>query len=289
MKILKLRTILPALVLCCSSAFAQELKVPQTAVAGDGVSIGTTGSGSATLYIAGPGTALKRELRRGDTISLSGGEIAYAGRYTAVVKSGSETTAQNFYVVAGKPAKLNFMARPSRVPVAQPDVISGVVFVLDRNDNLVTAPTPVNFQLGVNGGAAAAHPVTSKNGVAWIKAASGKQEGAAQFTASVGDISAKRMVQQVASDPCNLRMKAQPAGSSIEVQTEPIKDCSGNPVPDGTIVTFSETAGTHGRSTVDARVKHGIARATLPANPGATLSVASGVVLGNEIRWGGGQ
>jgi hypothetical protein len=289
MKILNRQTLVAVLLLSCSVAWAQELKLPQTAVAGEGVTIGTTGSGSATLYITGPGTALKRELTRGDTVSLTGDEIAYAGHYTAVLKSGSETTAQNFYVLAGQPAKLNFMARPSRVPVAQPDVISGVVFVLDRNDNLVTAPTPVNFQLGVNGGATTSHAITSKNGLAWIKAASGKQEGAAQFTASIGNISAKRVVQQVASDPCNLRMKAQPAGSSIEVQTDLVKDCSGNPVPDGTIVTFTETAGAHGRSTVDARVKHGIARATLPANPGATLSVASGVVLGNEIHWGGGE
>jgi hypothetical protein len=289
MRILNTKTLFAVILACCAGSFAQELKVPQTAVAGDGVSIGTTGKGSATLYITGPGTALKRELQRGDTISLTGEEIAYAGRYTAILHSGSETNAQSFYVVAGKPGKLNFMARPSRVPVAYPDVISGVVFVLDRNDNLITTPTPVNFQLGVSGKNSISRPVTSKNGVAWIKAASGKQEGAAQFTASVGDVSARRVVQQVASDPCNLRMKAQPAGSSIEVQTEPIKDCSGNPVPDGTIVTFSQSAGAHGRSTVDARVKHGIARATLPAVPGATLSVASGVVLGNEIRLGGGQ
>ena len=58
-------------------------------------------------------------------------------------------------------------------------------------------------------------------------------------------------------------------------------------VPDGTIVTFIESGNGQGKSTVDARVKHGIAKATLPAVPGATLSVASGVVLGNELHWGG--
>ena len=31
-----------------------------------------------------------------------------------------------------------------------------------------------------------------------------------------------------------------------------------------------------------------VARAVLPAVPGSTISVASGVVLGNEVRWGGG-
>jgi hypothetical protein len=44
-----------------------------------------------------------------------------------------------------------------------------------------------------------------------------------------------------------------------------------------------------GRSTVDARVKRGFARAELPPASAATLAVAAGVVLGNEIHWGGGQ
>jgi hypothetical protein len=274
------------ILLSATAAFAQDLQVPQNAVAGEGASISTSGSGSATFYLTGPGTSLKRDIKRGETISLSGDDLAYAGRYTAVLDGGG---AQSFFVNPAKPAKLNFMARPSRVPVAHPDVISGVVLVLDRNDNLVTTPTTVNFQLGVAGSAPTTRPIQSKNGVAWIKAGSGNREGAAQFTASVGDISAKRVIQQVASDPCNLRMKAQADGKNIQLQTEPIKDCSGNAVPDGTIVTFSEAAGARGRSTVDARVKHGVARATLPSVPGATLSVASGVVLGNEIHWGGGE
>jgi len=72
------------------------------------------------------------------------------------------------------------------------------------------------------------------------------------------------------------------------VETDPIRDCSGNLVPDGTIVTFIQNDKT-GKSTVDARIKKGVARAVLPAVPGTTISVASGVVLGNEVRWGGGE
>ena len=73
---------------------------------------------------------------------------------------------------------------------------------------------------------------------------------------------------------------------TIVVETDPIRDCSGNAVPDGTIVTFTETD-SRGLSTVDARVKRGIARAELPLSENATISVAAGVVLGNEvhIRW----
>ena len=74
----------------------------------------------------------------------------------------------------------------------------------------------------------------------------------------------------------------------IIVQTEPIRDCTGNAVPDGTIVTFTETDST-GRSVVDARIKKGIARVQLPASNKATISVAAGVVLGNELHVGGGE
>jgi hypothetical protein len=40
---------------------------------------------------------------------------------------------------------------------------------------------------------------------------------------------------------------------------------------------------------VDARIRRGIAEAQLPASNDATISVASGVVVGNEIQWRGGQ
>ena len=44
-----------------------------------------------------------------------------------------------------------------------------------------------------------------------------------------------------------------------------------------------------GRSTVDARVKKGVAKAELPAMQNATIGVAAGVVMGNEIHVGGGM
>jgi hypothetical protein len=72
----------------------------------------------------------------------------------------------------------------------------------------------------------------------------------------------------------------------VVVETDPVRDCSGNPVPDGTIVTFIQTEKS-GKSTVDARIKKGTARAELPASDNATITVAAGVVLGNELHVGG--
>jgi hypothetical protein len=84
-----------------------------------------------------------------------------------------------------------------------------------------------------------------------------------------------------------LKMSARPEGQRIALQTEPVRDCRGNPVTDGTIVTFTESS--NGRqSVVDVPLKRGIAKTDMPAYNGAVISVASGVVLGNEIRWRGG-
>jgi hypothetical protein len=267
-------------------ARAAELHVPQNAVAGQPLSIGASGSG--TLYLIGPGQVIKKEFKSG-SVEIKGEELRSAGRWIAVVRGDSKES-QVFWVKPGKPGKLNFLARPSRVPVAHPNVISGVTFVFDQYQNLILDPTPVNFNLSV-GGAGSTKSVTSREGVAWINSASAPKAGAAQFVASVGDTSVARVVQQVAADPCerSFRMHvAGHAGNRTIVETDPIRDCSGNPVPDGTIVTFIQTDNT-GKSTVDARIKKGTARAELPASDNATITVAAGVVLGNELHVGGRQ
>jgi hypothetical protein len=162
------------------------------------------------------------------------------------------------------------------------------VFLFDRYQNLLLTPTPVQFQLAIAETLGESRSATSRDGVAWTQLNAGRRSGPAQFTASSGAIRVRRVVQQVAADPCSLQLKAARApDGNILVQTDPIHDCSGNAVPDGTIVTFA-SVDKGGRSTVDARVKRGFAQAELPPSSAATLSVAAGVVLGNEIHWGGG-
>jgi hypothetical protein len=228
--------------------------------------------------------ASKRQVQRG-TIALSGDELKAAGRYTAILDGSS----MSFVVDAAPLENISFIARPSRVPAAASGAVLGSAFLFDRFQNLVIAPTPVEFRLAIEGTAGEERSVTSRNGVAWVQMDSGRRSGPAQFLASSGEVRARRVVQQVAADPCSLRMKAARApDGNILVETAPIQDCSGNAVPDGTIVTFTSVDAS-GRSTVDARIKRGFARAELPASPSTTLSVAAGVVLGNEIHWAGGQ
>jgi hypothetical protein len=268
-------------------ARAAELHLPQNAAAGQPLSIGTGGNG--TLYLVGPGQVIKKEFKSGGNVEIKGEELRSAGRWIAIVR-GDSNQSQVFWVKPGKPGKLNFLARPSRVPVARPNVISGVTFVFDQYQNLILEPTPVNFNLTV-GGTGSTKSVTSREGVAWINSPSAPKAGAAQFVASVGDTSVARVVQQVAGDPCERSFHihvAGHAGNRTVVETDPVRDCSGNPVPDGTIVTFIQTDNT-GKSTVDARIKKGTARAELPASDNATITVAAGVVLGNELHVGGRQ
>jgi hypothetical protein len=265
-------------------ARAAELNLPKEAVAGQPLTIGTSGSG--TLYLIGPGQVIKREFKSG-SVQIKGEELRSAGRWIAAVH-GDASQSQVFWVKPGKPENLNFLARPSRVPVSRPDVISGVTFIFDQYQNLVLDPTLVDFNLSV-AGVGSSKKVTSRDGIAWTNSPSAPKAGAAQFVASVGDTQVRRVVQQVAADPCNLRIHVTgKAGNRVVVETDPIRDCSGNAVPDGTIVSFMQTD-SGGRSTVDARIKKGIARAELPSAESATITVAAGVVLGNELHVGGKQ
>lgn len=284
------KILLISAILCCFVALAQaaEFNLPNSIAAGSELKITTSGNGDATLIVVGPGYASRQKIKLGEVVTIHADKLRSAGRYTAVLEDGAAKSAASFFVTSALPSNLAFLARPSRVPAARPQAITGTAFVMDKYNNLVTAPTPVEFELAVPGTAATTRVSKSKDGVAWVRMDSGKKEGPAQFVASAGDTSVRRVVQQVAAEPCNLRMRAQRGKDSILVETDPVRDCSGNPVPDGTIVTFTQVD-SNGRSTVDARIKRGIAKAELPPAPKAMISVASGVVVGNEIRWGGGQ
>jgi len=273
----------------CITAVAADLRLPEKAVAGQDAAIGTSGSGDAILYVVGPGTALKRQVKLGEDIHLKGAELRSAGVYTIAITASDGEKSKDLYIAPAAPEKINFLARPSRVPVGQPKVITGTAFVFDQYENLVISPTPVTFELSVPGASARVERTIAKDGIAFLQTGSGTKAGPGQFVAKVGDNSVRRVVEETAFEPCNLRFKIRKEKEGLIAETDPVRDCSGNPVPDGTIVTFMSSEPGNKRSTVDARIKKGVARAVLPPVPGATISVASGVVLGNEVRWRGGE
>jgi hypothetical protein len=273
-----------AAVICLfATSEAQDVRVPASAIAGEEASISTAGSGKATFYLIGPGVSKKADVNLGEEIHLQAQDLRNAGEYLALVCSG-ECHNASFFVSAGKPHSLTFLVHPSRVPVAQGDAVSGVALPFDQFHNLVLSPETIDFQLTA-GSPLLSRSLRTEDGIAWFRTASGKSAGALQIVASLDDLSTRRTVQQVASDPCNLRITGERTATGILVQTEPVHDCAGNPVPDGTIVTFTATVGDE-KSTVDAPIKQNVARAQIVASGPAVMSAASGVVMGNELRIG---
>jgi hypothetical protein len=273
-----------AVLICAAVCAAQDFSVPESATAGEEASISTRGNGKATFYLVGPGVSNKSDVALGEAIQLHAKDLRNAGEYLAIVCSDSCHSAP-FYVSPAKPATLTFLVHPSRVPVGQNDAVSGVAFPFDQYRNLVLAPLTVNFQIMAGTTSLFSRPEKTRGGVAWFRTASGRSAGAVQITASIDDVIARRALQQVASEPCNLRIDGKRVSNGIVVQTLPVHDCAGNVVPDGTIVTFSASEA-QGKSTVDAPIKQGIAKAQIDAAGSTVISAASGVVLGNELRIG---
>ncbi len=282
-----------ALAMMADLAIAQEqgINLPKSIEAGSVFSVRCSGSGEGTVYIVGPGQVLRRDVQLGSTTSFPAGSLTHAGRYLAILSaSGSSSDAgsnpvSSFDVVpASEPAKISFLARPSRLPVDIHDAITGAVYLFDTYQNLILTPMPVSFDLTNPSGAGQKRSVTTRDGAAWTAMDSSAHDGTDHFVASAGDVSSARAVVQVAGDACNLRMSVTPSDGKLVVATDPVRDCSGNAVPDGTIVTFTEAAN-GSKTTVDVPLKRGIAKVEMPEVQGAIFTVASGVSLGNQVRW----
>jgi len=262
-----------------------NMVLPKTVEAGVAFSISSIGNGKATLYIVGPGQVLKRDVQLGETIFFPQGSLYNAGHYLAALAGQTSTENGSFDVLpANTPVNLSFTARPSRLEVSQHDGITGAVYVFDAYRNLIATPFPVSFELSTPSGTVQKHIVITRRGAAWTAMDSTSQQGVDRFVARAAGVSSTRVVGQVPGDPCGLKMSARQLGQKIQLATEPLRDCNGNAVQDGTIVTFTEVYN-GAQSMVDVPLKHGIAEAQMPAHAGAVISVASGVVLGNQIRW----
>jgi len=272
--------------ICCATASpaqTTDVRVAGPVVAHTAFSVITAGSGKATLYLIGPSSSSTQQIELGQEVRIAGDEAATAGRYLAIVCS-PECRSASFYVVAAKAVSLSFLAHPSRVPVHAENAISGVAMAFDEFHNLILEPLTVEFKVTADSKGTDSRSVHTQNGIAWFRTSSSNVAGPVQLTASSRELTASRLVRQVAGEACNLRVKAAHSPMGISLETDPVRDCSGNLVPDGTIVTFTKT-GSDGKSTVDAPVKQGVARARMISAQGV-ISVASGVVMGNSVRVG---
>ena len=267
----------------CMTAAAAEIHPPAQVSAGSDFTISSSGSGDATFYLVGPSSVVKRQVKLGGDINIPADDVKAAGRYVAIACGSDGCSSAPFFVLAGEPTKVSFLLHPSRVPVTAHNAINATAFVFDRFHNPVLRPVTLDFKVVPKTGPSFTKSVKTVQGVAWMQMSPTPKEGPVKVSASIGASDEPRVIQQVASDACNLRIRAQRTAKGLLVETDPVKDCSGNTVPDGTVVSFS-VVGDKGRTTVDAPIKKGVARVELPISGHATISVASGVVIGNEIR-----
>lgn len=261
------------------------LHAPPSVSAGSSFAIATSGRGSATFYLVGPSHVVKRTIELGQEITILGQDVTSSGSYQAVACDSEGCVNTVFQVLPSAPAHLTFLLHPSRVPVATPNAVNGTALVSDRFHNTVIAPAKVDFRLSL-AGESSTRSVQTTRGVAWFEMGSRPKQGALQVVASLGATTEPRVIQQVASEACGLRMTATPAGRLVKLETDAIRDCAGNPLPDGTIVSFTKTD-IAGRSTVDTPIKKDKAMAQFQVSGPAHISVACGVVVGNEVSLGG--
>ena len=285
-----MRALIIAAMICISgvSAVASEIHAPAQVTAGTAITIRTSGSGDATFYLVGPASARKTKVQAGSNIPIDSDQLEDAGRYVAALCASDGCTAANFFVKPAAANKLSFLVHPSRVPVGTPQGITAVAIVHDSFRNIVLQPSPVTFSIMAKNEKSMSAARTSENGVAWVRLTSAKKGGPTRLGAAIGHADEIRVVQQVAADACNLRIKASRAKRGFLVETEPVHDCGGNPVPDGTVVSFTESDAA-GKTTVDVPIKRGVAKIEMPIDGSAKITVASGVVTGNELEVTGGQ
>jgi hypothetical protein len=280
-----------ALLICASLslaarlATAADLRVPAAVQAGQAFSVHLEGSGSATLYLIGPDHVMKHTVNLGSDEEIGADDLQTAGRYRLIVCDGA-CSSTTFEVKASDPDQLSFFLHPSRVAVSARNSIDAFAFVFDRYSNLVLTASTMNFEIKPATGSPSSKLSPTRDGVAWMRMDSTAHEGPVEVTAVLGKVKEARVIQQVAAEPCTLHIRAVESGKNIRLETDPVRDCSGNPLPDGTVVSFTKTD-KFGRSTVDTPIKKGIARTELPIDGPARITVACGVALGNEVTVNG--
>src|ERR1700746_59252 len=245
------------------AAQSSEIRPPAQATAGTAITIPTSGAGDADFYLVGPASASKRKVQAGSDIGIESDQLEHAGRYVAILCASDGCASSSFFVIPAAANRLSLLVHPSRVPVGSGNGISTVAFVFDNFHNLVLQPEAVKFSVQPKGGNEVSADRESKDGIAWVRLTSAKKEGPTKLGAAIGHANEIRVVQQVAADACNLRIKASRAKNDYLLETDPVRDCSGIPVPDGTVVSFTMTDSA-GKTTVDVPIKRGVAKIEMP-------------------------
>jgi hypothetical protein len=223
------------------------------------------------------------------TVNTSGG-IAKATLHsgtdpgTATVTVRAETLTQQVEVefLDTTAAHLSLKADPTRIPADGTSTSTITATVTDAQNNPVPDGTPVKFTTSL--GFMAPATADTQGGTATATLHSGTQAGTATVKVKVGTLTRQVQVALVDATPAYLTATAKPKqipadGTSTSTITAVVSDAQHNPVPDGTVVTFTTSLGVVGPAA--AETTNGTATATLTSGTTAgtaTITVKAGML-----------
>jgi subtilisin family serine protease/protocatechuate 3,4-dioxygenase beta subunit len=235
---------------------------------GNPVINGTVVSFTTNLGSASPVT---RVTTNGVATATLSSTVAGLAKVTATVGL-SSTTAQVTFT-PGPPTNLSLIAAPSTLPVGNLSALTATV--TDQFGNPVVNGTAVSFTTNLG----SASPVTrvTTNGVATATLSS-TLPGTAVVTATVGSLNATRLVTFTPGPPTNLSLAAAPSTlqvGNLSALTATVADQFGNPVANGTVVSFTTNLGSV--SPITRVTTNGVATATLSSTVAGLATVTATV------------
>lgn len=187
--------------------------------------------------------------------------------------------------IAGPPAAVTVSADPAQVPVG--GAVSTIVAeVTDAWGNPVADGTQVDFAASLG----TLNPISgqTQDGAVSTLLTSGMVPGVSLVTASAGGPVGSVEVTFVAGPPASMQLAADPlaipVGGAASSLVAAVRDAYGNPVQDGTLVSFATSRGTVSPSSVPTLA--GVAQATLTSGAQAGLAVVTAQSGGAQAQVG---
>jgi len=181
----------------------------------------------------------------------------------------------------GLPSQITVIAYPTSIGLnGQTSAITATV--KDVGGNLVGDGTGVTFRTSLGSLGSITVTKTTTNGAATATLTSQTTAGTATVTATADSAVGTTNVAFVPDPPHTVAVTANPPsipanGISTSTITAVVKDQYGNNVRDGTVVTFTTTAGSLGSTTVTKTTVNGVATAALTSSttPGSATVTAT--------------
>jgi len=171
-------------------------------------------------------------------------------------------------ITPGLPASVGLAVDPAALPVGGTALLTATV--RDCAANPVADGTPVTFTLSAPLGTVTPNPASTTGGVATAVFTAGTTPGTAVLTATADGVSAAVRITVTAGAPHTLTLTVHPTtlvadGASTAAITATVTDAYGNPVADGTPVTFTLSAPLGTVAPNPASTTGGVALATFTA------------------------